>query len=133
MFIRLHPRIALLSTVAALALALFAGAVPRAQADPNLPVYTSPIEITGLRLKVEASVPDRDSGKPVIAALPPGVLGPKMSAMLNTPLSTQLDQYWAITKDPKTGKTPREDACDGEKGIKQEIEKAVAKQGDSYS
>lgn len=132
MFTSLRPRL-MLPILGALALTLFASAAPRVQADDgNLPIYTSPIDITGLRLKIEATVPDRDSGKPIIAPLPNGVLPPEMEAVLATPLSTQFDQNWAVNKDPKTGKTPRETACDGEKGIVKEVEKAVAKQGDAY-
>ena len=55
-----------------------------------------------------------------------------MSQFFSAPLSTQFDQYWNA-KDPNTGMTPRETACDGPDGIKQQVIKQTAKRGPSYS
>ena len=118
------------------ALTLLAFGSPMLRAQPgsgNLPVYTSPIDITGLKLQLRAVAPDRDSGRPVDVALPVGLTGPKMNQLFSTPLSTQIDQYWNTNLDPKTGMTARQAACDGKDGIKQQVAKQVAKQGSAYS
>ena len=118
------------------ALTLLAFGSPMLRAQPgsgNLPVYTSPIDITGLKLQLRAVAPDRDSGRPVDVALPVGLIGPKMNQLFSTPLSTQIDQYWNTNLDPKTGMTARQAACDGKDGIKQQVAKQVAKRGPSYS
>jgi hypothetical protein len=52
-----------------------------------------------------------------------------MNAVLGTPLSTQFDQFWN-TPDPGTGKTPRQEACDGPNGAKQRLEAQVLAIGD---
>ena len=95
----------------------------------NLPIYTSPIDVTGLKLQLRVTAPDRDSGKPVEVALPVDLLGPKMNQLFSTPLSTQMDQYWNVIPDPKTGMTPRQTACDGKDGIKQQVADQVAAKG----
>src|SRR5215208_6409693 len=134
MITRIRRRIALLPVLAALALALFAAAAPRAQADDgNLPVYTSPIDVTGLKLQLQVAAPDRESGKPVAVTLPTGLLPPEMSALFATPLSAQIDQQWSAIKDPETGLTRREETCDGKDGIKVQLQKEVKKIGSSYS
>jgi hypothetical protein len=120
----------LLPVLAALLLAPFLGAASRAQADDNLPVYTSPIDATGLRIQLQASVPDRDSGRPVNTALPVDQLPPQFRALLATPLSTAIDQYWNVVPNPKTGKTPRQEACDR---IRHELDAAVAQAGSGFS
>ena len=53
-----------------------------AQRNGNLPVFTSPIDITGLRVQVRAVAPDRETGRPVDVALPAGLLGPTSSCPL---------------------------------------------------
>src|ERR1051326_8912123 len=103
-----------------------------AQSD-NLPVYTSPIDVTGLRLELHAIAPDRDTGAPVDVSFPGGLLGPKMKLLLATPLSSELDQYWNVIPDPKTGKTPRANACTGPKGIAQQLAAQIHQIGSSYS
>jgi hypothetical protein len=122
----LRMRIALLPALAALALIMVFGATRQAHAgDPgNLPIYTSPIDITGLRLQLVAAAPDRHTGKPVEVPLPPGLLPPSFSRLLETPLSTQLDEYWSVTKDKQTGMTPREKTC---ADIRKEIEEPIIK------
>lgn len=123
MITRFRPLNAL-RCLGALALLLCGSSAPRAQ---NLPVFTSPIDITGLKVQLRIFAPDRESGKPVSVALPPGLFGPKMNQFFSAPLSAQFDQYWNA-KDPK-GKTVREAACEGEDGIKQQVVKEAAKIG----
>ena len=95
----------------------------------NLPIYTSPIDVTGLKIQLRVTAPDRDSGKPVDVVLPVDLLGPKMHQLFSTPLSTQMDQYWNVIPDPKTGMTPRQTACEGKDGIKQKVAEQVAAKG----
>ena len=109
--------------------ALFAGAAAGAQPT----TYTSPIDITGMRVLVVASAPDRNTGKPVEVPLPLGLLGPKMNQFVSTPLSTQVDRYWSVTPDPKTGKTPRDQACNGPEGIIKQVQDGVHKIGSSFN
>lgn len=56
--------------------------------------YTSPIDITGMKLQVRAFAPNRDSGVPFEIPLPPGILA-NMTPLLATPLSSQFDQKWS--------------------------------------
>lgn len=125
----------LLLALATFAMLMFGNSVSLAQSSQagNLPIYTSPIDITGLKLQLRVTAPDRDSGKPVDVVLPVDLLGPKMNQLFSTPLSTQMDQYWNVIPDAKTGLTPRQMACDGKDGIKLQVAKEVAKQGSSYS
>jgi hypothetical protein len=127
-------RTILLAAMAAIMLVGFAGAVSgAAAAGPNdglLPVYTSPIDVTGLRVRLQASAPDRDSGQPVNVTLPVELLGPKFRAMTEKPLSQQIDEYWSVKVDPKLGKTPRQDACDR---IRRQLDSAVRKAGAGFS
>jgi hypothetical protein len=120
----------LLPVLAALLLAPFIGSASRVEADDNLPIYTSPIDATGLRIQLQASVPDRDSGRLINTPLPVDQLPPKFKALLATPLSTQIDEYWNVKPDPRTGKTPRQQACDR---IRQGLDDAVAKAGSGFS
>lgn len=130
----IRRRITVLIGLGAITLLVFGSPMLRAQpGSGNLPVYTSPIDITGLKLQLRAVAPDRDSGRPVDVALPVGLIGPKMNQLFSTPLSTQIDQYWNTNLDPKTGMTARQAACDGKDGIKQQVAKQVAKRGSSYS
>jgi hypothetical protein len=88
-----------------------------AAAQANLPVYTSPIDITGFKAVLQAFAPDKNTGKPVAIPLPPGLLPPKMSGLLATPLSAQFDLFWSVTPDKTTGKTMRDSACTGPVGL----------------
>lgn len=125
---------ALFGSLAVLAMLLFGTSVTRGQpGSGKLGVYTSPIDITGLKIQLRVVAPDRESGKPVEVALPVDLIGPKMNQLFSTPLSTQIDQYWNANRDPKTGLTAREAACDGKDGIKMQVAKEVAKLGPSYS
>ena len=114
-----------------LALLLAHGAALYAQSPPsgNLPVFTSPIDMTGLPLVMRVSAPDRETGKMVDIAVPPPFLGPKFAKLLATPLSAQLDRFWSVDPDPTRGKTVRASACDDAGGIKDRIAAEVAKQG----
>ena len=116
------------------ALTLSAVAPRHVQAGDNLPVFTSAIEITRGNLQIRATVPDRDSGRPLEATLPIELLGyndpmkyAKLYKLTHTPLGAQLDEYWNVTPDPKTDRTPRQDACDGEKGLNRRVQEEVSK------
>ena len=123
----------LLAGAAALAV-VFSGVVPaRAAPGDNLPVYTSPIDATGMTFQLRVAAPDRDTGKRVDITLPVGLAGPKMNALFATPLSTQIDRYWNATPDKTTGLTARAAACDGKDGIKAQLAKQIAARGSSYS
>lgn len=113
-----------ISLALGLTVALMLAAVPPAHAQ---------VDITGSKLELRAVAPDRDTGKPVAVSLPSGVLGAKMSALLSIPLSTQLDTYWSKIPDPKTGVTPRQDACNGKGKIIEQVQQAVRKIGSSYN
>jgi hypothetical protein len=95
----------------------------------NLPVFTSPIDVTGLPLVLRVSAPDRASGKLVDIAVPTGFLGPKFSRLLGAPLSAQFDRFWSVDPDPKKGQTVRALACAGPGGIKDQVAAQVAKLG----
>ena len=127
MITRIRSLDCLLAGLGALALLLGGSSLPHAQ---FLPVYTSPIDITGLKVQLRIFAPDRETGQPVSVPLPGGLFGPKMSQFFSAPLSTQFDQFWNA-KDPKTGMTPREAACEGQDGIKQQVVKQAAKLGNS--
>jgi hypothetical protein len=68
----------------------------------NLPVFTSPIDVTGLPLVMRVSAPDRESGRMVDIAVPRGFLGPKFSQLLTAPLSAQFDRFWSADPNPTT-------------------------------
>lgn len=95
----------------------------------NLPVFTSPIDATSYRVQFHAVAPDRNTGQMLDVPIPVGLLGPKMNQIVSTSLGAQMDQYWAVTPDPKTGLTPKADAC---KEIVGQIQ-AQVKSGSSIS
>jgi hypothetical protein len=107
-----------------------------AAAQPT--TFTTPIDITGFKTQLHAVAPDPNTGHLVDVAIPVGVLGPKMSAFLATPMSDQFDRYWNVTTDPKSGKTARDTACSGTDangtgGIVKQVQDAVAKIGSGFS
>jgi hypothetical protein len=105
-----------------------------AQSGDNLPVFTSAMDITGLRAQVRAVAPDRETGRPVDVAFPPGIVGPKFNQFLSTPLSTQFDQYWGVVRDPKNNNmTAREQACNGPDGIVSQIQPEIHKIGSAFN
>jgi hypothetical protein len=95
-----------------------------------VPIYTSPIDITGLKLLLQASAPDRNTGQLTSITLPVGLLDPKLNELLATPLSSQIDQYWSVIRDPVTGLTQREQAC---ATIQEKIAEASAEAGPDYT
>ncbi|MEO8563993.1 MAG: hypothetical protein ABI601_18075, partial [bacterium] len=112
---------------------LFAhGGALRAQpgpSSPNLPVFTTPIDATGLPLLLRVSAPDRETGRMVDIAVPPGFTGPKFSALLGTPLNAQFDRFWGVDLD-SNGQTVRAKACDDTaSGIKAKVAAQVRAQG----
>jgi len=115
-----------------LILVMMSGALAAPQND-NLPVFTSPIDVTGFPVQLHAVAPDPNSGKPVEVALPVGLLGPKMNQLFVTPLSSQFDQNWAVTRDPKTNMTPRDQACSGPNGITSQVQQNVQKIGSGFN
>ena len=102
-------------------------AAPESQ---NLPVYTSPIDITGFKIQLHVSAPDRNTGKPIDINLPVGLIGPQMNQLFSTPVSTIMDQQWSQVRDPRTGTTRREDAC---ATIKAQMVQAAKKIGSGIS
>src|SRR5260370_5976365 len=120
---------------AAIAVAILLAMAPHTAfpQDGNLPVFTSPIDITGLRVQIRAVAPDRETGQPVDVALPAGVLGPKFSQFLATPLSTQFDQFWSVVRDPQTHLTAREQACTGQDGIASQIQPQIHTLGSGFN
>lgn len=126
-------RTALVAAVIIFLFTLGLGATPHVYAQDNLPIYTSPIDITSGRIHLIAVAPDREGGEPIEIALPVGWLGPKMSKLTNTPIGAQLDDYWNNSINPKTGLTPRQEACDGKEGMKRQVEKQVRKIGSGFS
>jgi hypothetical protein len=122
------PRYGACRLVMIAACALLPNTIPiAAVAQENLPVFTSPIDITGFTAQLHAIAPDRNTGRPIEVSIPPGVLPPKFGQLLATPLSAQFDQYWAVTKDPKTGMTPKDQACTGPEGISVQIQDQIQK------
>jgi hypothetical protein len=111
-----------IATAFALALLMNAAAGMVVAQDPNLPVFTSPIDITGFQAQLHAIAPDRNTGRMIDVSIPPGVLGPRFSQFLATPLSAQFDNYWGVIRDPKTGRTAKEEACSGADGIAAQIQ-----------
>ena len=69
MVTRIRPLGCLLAGLGALVLLLGGSSVPRAQ---FLPVFTSPIDITGLKVQLRLFAPDRETGQPVSVPLPVG-------------------------------------------------------------
>ena len=127
------PALAMRFALGAAMLALLGVSALRVHADENQPVFTSPIDVTRGKLQLLAIAPDRDTGEAIDRPLPVDLVGPKMSTLMNTPLGTQMDTYWGVTPDPKTGRTPRQDACDGEKGIKAQVEQQIRTIGADFS
>jgi hypothetical protein len=127
-----RTRVALLLPVlAALLLAPFLGSASSVRAQGgNLPVYTSPIDATGLTLQLQASVPDRDSGQPINIPVPPQLLPPDVAQLLSSPLSTQMDEFWNVKPDETTGKTRRQMACDG---IRERLDRMTAQAPSGFS
>ena len=97
--------------------------------SPNLPIFTSPIDVTGLPLVLRVSAPHRESGQLVDIPVPPGFAGPRFTRLLGAPLSAQFDRFWSVDPDPIRGQTVRALACDGPGGIKDQVIAQVAKQG----
>ena len=81
--------------------------------NPNLPVFTSPIDVTGLPLVMRVSAPDRETGQLVDIPVPPGFLGPKFTRLLGSAAQCAVRQLLERRPDPTSGKTVRAVACDG--------------------
>jgi hypothetical protein len=97
-----------------------------AQPGDNLPIYTSPVDVTGGRLILEAVVPDRDTGALNPQPLPPGVLTPGLAALTGAPINMVLDSAWNGT----AANSPRQLACDGPEGVQDQVRGQVAAQGE---
>ena len=68
--------------LSAIALLLACSSISRAQSD-NLPIYTSPIDVTGMPLQFTAAVHQRDSQRLVDVVLPVDLLPPKVSELFD--------------------------------------------------
>lgn len=92
-------------------------------AQPEL--HTSPIDITGSRISIEAVAPDRESGAIVPVSVPG--FGPGLKALTETPVNLLFDARWNGTPDQQAaGTSARQLACDGTGGIKETIISKVA-------
>ncbi|MBS0177310.1 MAG: hypothetical protein JSR20_00950 [Nitrospira sp.] len=88
----------------------------------NVPIYTSPIEITGGHLSITAFAPDRNSGAMVSLPVPPGTFGPRMTALTSVPINVLMDGRWNGTPDQvAAGTSPRQQACDGPSGVRAQV------------
>ena len=110
-------RALLVTVLAALVLACL-NPCATAHAD-NLPIYTSPIDVTGMRLALQGSAPDRETGQQVTVPLP----APPVA------LSSAMDFFWNGLLD-ETGRTRRQQTCDF---IKQSLDKALASAGPDFA
>lgn len=113
----------------AVALVAVVGLAGPANAQPNgnIPIYTSPIDVTGGRFIFEVIAPDRNTGALNPQPLPPGVLGPAMTALTREPVNAVLDSAW----NGVAGNSPRQLACDGPGGVRDLVREQVAAQGES--
>ncbi|MCA3281578.1 MAG: hypothetical protein ING16_01815 [Roseomonas sp.] len=100
------------------------GSPAAAQPTGNLPVYTSPIDVTGFRMQITAIAADRDSGRPVEVRVP-GMPTDAINSTLMTPLSAQFDGFW---NSPEAGGnvSRREASCTGTEGIAANITRRIA-------
>jgi hypothetical protein len=113
-----------------LALACFMTCLAPARADVNLPVYTTPIEITGTKLSITAFAPDKNTGVMVPQPIPPGAFGPKLAALTAVPINVLMDGRWNGTPAQVTaGTSPRQAACDGPSGVKAQVSKQASDSG----
>ena len=105
----------LLILVFALTLLLGAASV-RAQNLPvgnsPLPVFTSPIDVTGAILRIAISVADPDTKKRVDTPPPAELFSFTSREIFEKPLSTMADERWNLIPDKNTGRTQRQMACD---------------------
>lgn len=124
-------RPAALTLASALAIAGTAAFTQCAKAQgENLPIYTSPIEITGGRVTFEAAAPDRNTGAMVQLPLPAGVSSPRMSALTSTPINLLFDGQWNGTPAQQAaGTAPRQLACDGANGLRAQVMRQAAATG----
>jgi hypothetical protein len=83
-----------------------------AEARADVPIYTSPIDVTGLHLALQGSAPDRDTGEQKVVPLP----GPPVA------LSDAMDFFWSGLVDG-SGRTRRQQTCDF---VKQSLDQALA-------
>lgn len=105
--------------------------VAEAQQD-NLPIFTSPVDITGFPLSLEAVAPDRHTGQMVPQPIPPGVLGPGLTALLSTPINIVFDTRWNGTPEQRSaGTAPIQLACDGPNGVRAKVMAQAQAEGEA--
>lgn len=103
-----------------------------AQPGVNLPVYTSPIDVTGGRLFVTAFAPDRNSGDLQPYAVPASALPAAFTAITATPINAVMDARWNGTvAERAAGIAPIQAACDGPNGLRAIISAQVAEKDES--
>lgn len=108
------------------ALLMVLPAVPAAAQGPEL--FTSPIDITGGRIAIEAVALDRDTGAQRQVPIPG--FGPGLTALTERPVNLVFDAMWnGKPEQQAAGTTPRQQACDGPGGIKATIADKVAGMG----
>lgn len=96
----------------------------------NLPIYTSPIDITGGRLSITAFAPDRNSGGMVPLPIPAAAFGPRMTALTSAPINVLMDGRWNGTPaQAAAGTSPRRQACDGPSGVKVQVARQASANG----
>jgi len=96
----------------------------------NIPIYTSPIEITDGHISITAFAPDRNSGAMVSLPVPPGTFGPRMTALTSVPINMLMDGRWNGTPDQvAAGTSPRQQACDGPSGVRAQVMRYASAKG----
>ena len=99
------------------ALLLLSAISVRAQGFPGssnspLPVFTSPIDVTGATLRIAINAPHPDTQQRVDMLPPPALLPAELNELLENPINVVFDRRWN-SPDSKTGVIPRQAMCDG--------------------
>ncbi len=106
------------------------GLASPAAAQDNLPVYTSPIDITGGFVTVATSTPDRETGAMIDRNVPAVFLPTDLAAVMKQPLNLVFDDEWNGVGI--NGPPPRQTACDGPNGVRTQVTQSAA-QGGMYA
>lgn len=84
-----------------------------ADAQDILPIFTSPVDITGFTVSLEAVAPDRGTGQMAPRPIPPDVGGPRLRELSTTPINIVFDTKWnGTTEQRSAGTAPIKLACD---------------------
>lgn len=98
----------------------FAMATVASAQQENLPVYTSPIDVTQGVLRIQIEVPQSGLEGPRQVPLPVEGLQ-SMARVLGTPLGVMFDRYWNSPTAPGQ-LSPRQEACDGPEGVIRQVQ-----------